>query len=238
MIYSELIASRNVAILQVSQQVHDEAKDRLHKQGICRLQFRHRGYDFDIVNPPKSSLSKVQNFDIEIYFDCDEHYVGSLDYRRFVQRARDFAPGSQPCVQGAGSCTITLVLASAKHPHLPRSVLQFINRLRTFKLVTLRAHTTCLYHPFDRRIRDTMKPEHENLLKQASTDLRWYLGDPEWRSEPDYGTRGNLLMRPLANPFPGAPYLEFYPREAERVPKAPGSTVWQGCLCDSFLETV
>ena len=79
MLYSELIVSGHILILRVSQQVHDETKDCLHKQGICRLQFHHRGEYFNSINPPKSSLSKVQNFDIKIYIDCDVNYVGSLD---------------------------------------------------------------------------------------------------------------------------------------------------------------
>ena len=239
MIYSELIISGHVAILRVSQQVHDEAKDCLHKRGICRLEFNHCGEDLDFLDPPKSSLSNVQNFDIKIYINCDENYVGSLEYRRrAVQRSTPIAPGSQPYVQGAGSCTVTLVLGSVKHPHLPRSVLHFIKRARTFKLVTLRIHTAFSYHPFDRRTRDVVKPEHENMLTQASASLRGHLGDPEWKSEPDHGFRWNLLVRPLTNPFPAAPYLEFHPNEAGMALLPRPSTVSPGCLCESRLATV
>ena len=210
MIYSELIPSGDTVVLRVSKQVHDEAKDVLYKQGICRLRFCHGRDGFDVLNPPESPLSKVQNFNIIICMRCQEY-----DFRgsRISDQVRTIDPALQPRVQGSGSCHVTLVFGgvSDMSMSMPNRVLVLLEDLGTFKLVTLRVHFSYLYHPLDRRNSTKMEPAHKIMLEQMSSILRKNLGDPEWKSEPGHGLIWNMQSGPSVNPFPKAPYLEFRP---------------------------
>lgn len=221
MIYTDLLASGNTAILQVSKQVHDEAKDHLYRQGICRLRFQCRREYFSILNPPKSPLSGVQNFNLTIdtqdlnwnYYDRAGRIIGWID------------PRLETCAQGSGSCHVTFSFNHAKSIYMPDVALGLLRRLGTFKLVTLRVHTKFIYHPLDGRNRHVVAPHHRTLLEMMSTMLRFSLGDAEWKSETCPGLRYNRLPRTPVNPFPNAPYLEFHPRRARTSDLGPGTTV-------------
>ena len=221
MIYTELLASGNTAILQVSKQVHDEAKDHLYRQGICRLRFECSREYFSILNPPKSPLSRVQNFNLTIDIqdlnwsndDSAGRIIGGID------------PGLETCAQGSGSCHLTFSFHHAKRIYMPDIALGLLRRLGTFKLVTLRVHTNFIYHPLDRRNKHEVAPRHRTLLEMMSTILRFSLGDAEWKSETCPGLRYNRLPRTPVNPFPNAPYLEFHPPRAGTSDLNPGPTV-------------
>ena len=209
MIYSELIASGNIAILQVSKQVHDEAKDHLYKQGICRLHFccNDSSDCVDALDPPGSPLDDVQNFNLKIDMSPQ---IGL----RFPDRAGRINPDLQPCIQGSGSCHVTLLFDSTYEFSIPNPVFRFIESLGTFKLVTVRTRFLYIYHPLDRRTRDIVQPRHKAMLEQMSTSLRMRLGDPESKSETCHELRYSLLSGPPLSPFPTARYLEFHPPRA------------------------
>ena len=224
MIYSELIPSGNTAILQVSQQVHDEVQDKLYKQGICRLQFHCGRNYFHVMDPPDSSLSKVENFNLKINIGSDQRGPPFVDLnRRTLAQARRLDPSFQPYVQGSGTCNVTLVFGDTDTFHMPDSVLVLLQCLDTFKLVTLRIHFSYLFHPWDRRRRAILAPPHRSMLEQMSAVSRDSLGDPEWKSEPYRGPFSQ--ERPLINPWPTAPYLEFHPQRDEMSELEPGSKV-------------
>ena len=224
MIYSELIPSGNTAISQVSQQVHDEVQDNLYKQGICRLQIYCGMHYFEVMDPPNVSLSKVENFNLKINIECQQRGPPSVDLnKRTLAQARRLDPSFQPFIQGPGTCNVTLVFQSAQTFHMPDSVLVLLQCLDTFKRVTLKIHFNFTFHPFDRRNRVIMAPPHRSMLEQMSAVLRDSLGNPDWKSEPDRGPFPQL--RPLINPFPTAPYLEFHPSRAGVSQLEPGSTV-------------
>ena len=209
MIYSELIASGNIAILRVSKQVHDEAKDRLYKQGICRLRFCYNDSSdrVDALNPPDSPLDDVQNFNLKIY-------MGRHLDLHFLDRAGRTNPDLQPCIQGSGSCHVTLVFNSVYEFSTPDPVFRFIKSLGTFKLVTVRTRFIYIYHPLDRRNRDIVEPRYKTMLEEMSTILRKSLGDPESKSETCHGLRYNMRLKSPLSPFPTARYLEFHPPRA------------------------
>ena len=220
MIYTELIASGNVAILQVSKQVHDEAKDRLYKQGICRLHcYCNDSPDYiAVLDPPHSRLNDVRNFNLQIHTE-------SYDNLRFPDRVGTIDPDLQPCIQGSGSCHVTILSERIRVFDMPNLVIRLIESLSTFKLVTVRAHLAHIYHPLDRRNRNVVEPSHKDMLELMSTKLSTSLGVPEWRSETCNGVRYTMLPQPPINPFPNAPYLEFHPPKEGKLQAEPGSTV-------------
>lgn len=224
MIYSELIPSGDTAILQVSKQLYDEAKDDIYKQGICRLQFLCNMDYFFVIDPPESQLSKVQKFNLKFNFEYCQHGLHFSDRnRRLLGQARRIDPGLQPYVQGPGSCHVTLVFQSADAFYMPDSVLVLMEYLGTFKLVTLRIHFNFIYHNWDRRNRSEVQPPHKTILERMSAILEESLGDPDWKSEPCHGPLS--LSRLPINPFPSAPYLEFHPPRDEISESELGSTV-------------
>ena len=221
MIYTELIASGKIAILQVSKQVHDEAKYHLYMQGICRLQFSC-GRDYvDIFDPPESPLSDVQNFNLKIYIG---RFPSNFHMRPLARIGR-LDDGLQPWVQGSGTCHVTLVFESPDDFHIPDSVLFSMRCLGTFKLVTLRVHFKDSYHPLDRRNKDTVRSHRKKMIKQISDLLEMSLGSSDWKSEPCDGPLHKMLSRPSIFPFVAAPYLEFHPPGAGMSQSKPGSTM-------------
>ena len=216
MIYPDLIASGDTAILRVSKQVHDEAEYHLYKQGICRLRFVCGSNSIKAINPPESRLSDVQNFNLTI--DADYY-----PYVRSSGRASFIGPDLQSRVRGSGSCHLTVVFASRKTFHMPYSMIELIRSLGNFKLVTVRAHLEeIMYHPLDRRNTNKVKPRHESVLGQMFVHFRTFLGAPEWKSELCHEPRFDSLPSPPINPFPTARYLEFHPHGADMSDSEPG----------------
>ena len=220
-IYTELIASGNIAILQVSKQVHDEAKDLLYKQGICRLDcyYKESSDYVAVLDPPHSRLNDVRNFDLKIH---TESYGNNL---RFPGRVGRIDPDLQPCIQGSGSCHVTIICDRPRVFDMPNPVIELIESLSTFKLVIVRTHVAYVYHPLDRRNRDIVAPRHKNMLELMSTEVSASLGDSEWKSETCNELRYTMLPQPPINPFPNAPYLEFHPPKEGKLQEEPGSTV-------------
>ena len=215
MVYLEPIASGHTAILRVSQQVHDEAKDTLYKHGICRLRFScyGRSDDLAVLDAPDSPPNDAKNFNLRIDIPC------------FLNSARRYDPDLQHYVQGTESCHVTLVYETQTAMSLPTPVFRLIERLSTFKLVTVRIHFKFIYHPLDRRNGVQMRPPHEAMLGFMSNWLSPSLGDPEWKTEPYHGFRDLMPPRPPINPFANAQFLEFHPPKGGEPEAKPGPTV-------------
>ena len=209
-IYSDLISSGHIAILQVSQQLHNEAKELLYKKGISRLclDFRGPSYHPELVKPTMMpSNQKVQNYDIVMYPNRRDIMAGSSKINPvFVQS-----------IKGSGNCHITLVFRGS--PHMPPvgRTLKFIECFRTFQIVTLRVHMMHHFHPMDRRIGLVVEPVHKRILQDVAVSLPSALGNPEWKSDTCSCSRCEkspyAKMKQLVGPFCNAQYLEFHPRE-------------------------
>ena len=202
-IYNDLIASGHVAILQVSQQVHDEAKDRLYEQGICRLRCScgpSLNY-INVLNLPQISPKNIQNFNLEIF----------IEYRG--KWARKVSPYTQPPIQGSGSCHVALFSQRDFTGYRLDPVYRLLESLSTFKLVTVRNHFIYVYHPLDRRNRTLVEPPHMLLLEWIATESSKTLGHPEWKSDTCTRVSCYTLPQPPINPYPNAPYLEFHPQK-------------------------
>ena len=196
-IYSDLIASGNVEILQVSQQVHDEAKDLLYRHGICRL---HLPRDYlkafkSSKKPPRS----VQNFNVNIDLDQWEYIDEKLS--------------SPPSFRGSGDCHVILLFKSYGNIRMPAQLCDLIKSLSIFRLVTLRIHSTYRLHPMDRRNKLVLEPFHTQNLKSTAAKFSAALGTPEWKIDAYPRNDHEVLAQARLNPYPYAQYLEFHPHE-------------------------
>ncbi len=221
-VYIHLITLGDLAILRVCQQVHDEAKELLYTQRICRQRlvyvFLGRGLVLArVMDPLKTLPNKAQNFNIKI----DVRLSGEHKHS-YTERNDGLDPHYQKLVQGVGTCHITLGYLGSPGIFMATPVLELIKSLSTFKLLTLRIHLKYVWHPRDRRNDSTVEPEHTNNLQSIADSLSAALGAPEWKSEPSPSLRSQLYPHakadPQVNPFPGAKYLVFHPHKARETP--------------------
>lgn len=212
MIYIDLITSRNVTILRVSRQVHDEAKDLLHKHGICRLELypQYSSTDSKILRnavklPPNTT---AYNLNVTIY----------LDSRSKSARLEEVGPGFKHFIQGSGNCHITLFLPGPFGITISPEIFDLIGSLNTFKLVTVTIHVPHIYHPMDRRIKRLVEPSYPETLNRIATSCSDAFGDPEWKTNTTtaYPKCRNPYVKDRLNItlFPSTPYLEFHPHKA------------------------
>ncbi len=210
-IYSDLISSGHIAILRVSRQLHEEAKELLYEKGICRLCLDYDGPSChpEVLDPTMMpSSQKVQNFEIVMCIPNSRNIMAWSSNRN---------PVLLQSVQGSGNCHITLVFRGL--PNVPHAgcTLKFIKALCTFKVVTVRVHILHDFHPMDRRIGLVVEPAHKEILQSVADLLPSALGNPEWKSDTCSCSRcktsSYAKMRQLVGPFCNAQYLEFHPRE-------------------------
>lgn len=139
-IYSDLISSGHIAILRVSRQLHEEAKELLYEKGICRLCLDYDGPSChpEVLDPTMMpSSQKVQNFEIVMCIPNSRNIMAWSSNRN---------PVLLQSVQGSGNCHITLVFRGL--PNVPHAgcTLKFIKALCTFKVVTVRVHILHDFH--------------------------------------------------------------------------------------------
>ncbi|CAD6568629.1 MAG: hypothetical protein ASARMPRED_001888 [Alectoria sarmentosa] len=211
-IYSELFTSGQVEILRVSRQLHNEAKDVLYKQGICRLVLY---FDHPLSQPEVLSAitipsnRKVQNFNILMSLpDATDVKASRSD------RYKKLNLGFGRSVQGSGDCHITLLFRGSRVIHMPLAAIKLIELLSTFKLVTLRILISHDLHSMDEMDRMVAAPSHTQILTSVAASLPSTLGCPAWKSD----TRSNspypyAKTQSQKSPSPNAQYLEFHPRE-------------------------
>ena len=215
MIYSDLIRSGNVAILQVCQQVHDEAKALLHKQGIFRLNLFDEGgsQQLKAQNLPQVPSIPIPNCYVNIALDSVTH-IGQPS-----PQPLELYPRFYTLDPGYGDCHITLLARLDRLPTTP--LVELIKGFATFRLVTLRIHSTGNLHPMDRRNQTIVEPLHTRYLQSLTSELSQALGDPNWKFDVSLGSRDNrpayLPKFKYASPFPNAQYLEFHPLKKQGV---------------------
>lgn len=213
-IYGDLITSKNLEVLRVSKQVHDEAKDVLYRLGIYRLNLscaaRLCRYDYlKLFEPPETLPENVRNFNFNI----------AIDQYRFDDDR--LGPSFRPSVRGSRDCHITLDFQGYGHFRVPVPVYKLIESLSTSRLVTLRIHFAYRLHPMDRRNKDDLEPLHAHYLQTTATEFSAVLGDPIWRTDTYPGNDYEMLAHERLNPFPNAQYLEFHPRKKKRLSAEP-----------------
>lgn len=217
MIYIDLITSGNVTILRVSRQVHNEAKELLYKDGICRLELYPQFSSIDskilrnaVKLPPNTT---AYNLNVTMYLQSP------LPDSRFKSaRVEEVGPGFKHFIQGSGDCHITLFLPGPFGITIPPELFDLIRSLNTFKLITVTIHVPHIYHPMDRRIKRLVEPCYPETLNRIATSCSDAFGDPEWK------TNTTTIYPKYRNPyvkdrlditlFPSTPYLEFHPHKA------------------------
>ena len=219
-IYSHLIASGQVEILRLSQQLHDEAKETLYKKGIFRVSLctQKRIYQPEVLRPmTMPSHSKVQNFNIIMSFEllgCNREHIPMNGFDKLDL-------GFLLSVQGSGDCHITLAFGVIPHHPPYDDFLHFMQLLGTFKLVTLRIHTNHRLHPMDRRNQLVLKPRLTLVLQSIAASSSPALGYAEWKpdtcSSARYQMSSYVKAEHYGSPFPNAQYLEFHPREKREI---------------------
>ena len=143
-IYSDLITSGDVVILRVSQQLHDEAKEVLHKQKIFRMYLStptsaksHNSWRPSVL----AVNNTIQNFNILMYMPpsmlrspgrlfSSEYDKLTLEYIQSRQDSRD--------------CHLTLItnISFLRTRTLRTRILEFVCTLSNFELVASRIHNS------------------------------------------------------------------------------------------------
>lgn len=210
-IYSDLVRAGHVAILRVSQQLHDEAVEGLYKQGIFRISLRTpiSEQSYNVLQQHMAAMKeRVQNLNIFMEFPSDNsaHDIFSGSYGKLtLDLLRSW--------QGSGACHLTLIFHYYYGTRMRTEALDFIRTLESFKLVTLKINFVTNYHHMDRR-RTDLEPSHLRTIRFFAASLSSSLGAPKWACDP----YPRSIYPPqqdwrLLSPFPNAHHLVFHPRE-------------------------
>lgn len=233
-IYSDLITSGDVAILRVSQQLHDEAKDILYKQGIFRMYLNVSTSEkyHDTWRPSVLQVdNRIQNFNILIYLPSSMLRTHGQLYRsEYDKLTFDYI---QSC-QGSRAFHLTLIFDATTTTDVLYHRSRILELLRTFsstELFTLRVDTTSDYPPFSSHNLAAMESIHTWILQSFASSLQPTLGYPEWKLDScpssRYQTSTYAKAHPDVRPFPNAQYLEFHPRERDGRPQT-GDGIYSG----------
>ena len=216
-IYSDLITSGDVAILRVSQQLHDEAKEILHKQGIFRIDFNMptSGKSHNTWRPSVlAANNRIQNFNILMYLSSSmlrsSDRLFSSEYDKLTLEYIQSRPGSR-------DCHLTLILKKTDVLYSGTRILELVPTFSSFELFTLRIHTTSYHPPVSSDNAAAVELIHTTILKRLASSLQPALGHSEWRLDScpssRYQTSTYAKAQPDVRPVRSARYLEFHPRE-------------------------
>ena len=183
-----LLRAGDLAILRTSKQISHEAKERLYREGVCRVKLGFesgRTLDSFLLK----ELGRIQNYHIRVYFGAGCH----LDIRHFFRDFKHFAGHGE--THSRRECYV-IIEYDAFGPALwindPKAFAAAIACLATFTkvvMVTLPVECKSLPRPVHRRgigadtwrsLRKRLKPE----LGPSKVIGGTHGGDEEWMFQP------------------------------------------------------